>query len=83
MDKQSDKLALSNYLSIYDSVENIHRLCSSVTKVCETYSDDDYLYEVSYLAKLMQNDLEELGKKLYYIIKSEDKEACAHRFCDF
>ena len=51
-----------NLDAIANNLCNIHKIASLLNKYCKTNSDNDELYEVSYLAELLE---EKIGKINY------------------
>ena len=61
-----------NLDAIANNLCNIHKIASILNKYCKTNSDNDDLYEVSYLAELLE---EKIGKINYnfYMLLNYDK----------
>ena len=56
---------------ISEKVQNIHKLVSLLNKYCKANKENDDLYEVSYLAELVENKINEVGYDLYIAQNNE------------
>lgn len=57
---------------ISDKVQNIHKLVSLLNKYCKANKENDDLYEVSYIAELVENKINEVGYDLYITQNNEN-----------
>ena len=57
---------------ISDKVQNIHKLVSLLNKYCKANKEKDDLYEVSYIAELVENKINEVGYDLYITQNNEN-----------
>ena len=57
---------------ISEKVQNIHKLASLLNKYCKTNKENDDLYEVSYIAELVENKINEVGYDLYITQNNEN-----------
>lgn len=53
-------------------VEDIHKLVSMLIKFCETHPDDNGMYEISGIALVIEEKLNNLGKDIYHDIHKYD-----------
>ncbi len=59
--------------SMSEELCNVHKLSSILYAYCKSRSEDDSLYEVSYIAELIEKKLSKLGYDFYDVVNF-DKE---------
>ena len=53
-------------------LDNTHRIASLLNKFCKNNIDNDVLYEVSYAAELIENELVKLGYDIYAMTNEQN-----------